>query len=261
MADNITIKDAAAVDKIMKTTEGGGSVHVPHHVVDSIVAALPAGTNAIGKLAANSGVDIGDVDVTSCALPTGAATAANQATVIGHVDGIETLLTAANVDHAAIEVLLTAANVDHAANEALLTTIAGDTTSLDGKVTACNTGAVVLAAGTAGIGKLTANSGVDIGDVDVTSVSIPSAIYHGKTTVSTAGTEVTLASSQAITSGVTIKALSSNTGLIFVGANPVTSSTGFELNAKESVFLEVANLTTVWIDCAVNGEGVTYIAS
>lgn len=33
-----------------------------------VVAALPAGTNAIGKLAANSGVDIGDVDVTS--LPT-----------------------------------------------------------------------------------------------------------------------------------------------------------------------------------------------
>lgn len=30
-----------------------------------ISAALPAGTNAIGKLAANSGVDIGDVDVTS----------------------------------------------------------------------------------------------------------------------------------------------------------------------------------------------------
>lgn len=30
-----------------------------------IVASLPAGTNAIGKLAANSGVDIGDVDVTS----------------------------------------------------------------------------------------------------------------------------------------------------------------------------------------------------
>lgn len=32
-----------------------------------VVAALPAGTNAIGKLAANSGVDIGDVDVTSLA--------------------------------------------------------------------------------------------------------------------------------------------------------------------------------------------------
>lgn len=31
----------------------------------SLTTALPAGTNAIGKLAANSGVDIGDVDVTS----------------------------------------------------------------------------------------------------------------------------------------------------------------------------------------------------
>lgn len=46
-----------------------------------IVAALPAGTNAIGKLAANSGVDIGDVDVTSCALPTGASTSALQSTI------------------------------------------------------------------------------------------------------------------------------------------------------------------------------------
>lgn len=42
------------------------------------VVQLAAGTNGIGKLTANSGVDIGDVDVTSCALPTGAATAAKQ---------------------------------------------------------------------------------------------------------------------------------------------------------------------------------------
>jgi hypothetical protein len=36
-----------------------------------VVAALPAGTNAIGKLAANSGVDIGDVDVASIQLANG----------------------------------------------------------------------------------------------------------------------------------------------------------------------------------------------
>ncbi len=41
-----------------------------------VVGALPAGTNAIGKLAANSGVDIGDVDVTSTVLPTGSGTSA-----------------------------------------------------------------------------------------------------------------------------------------------------------------------------------------
>jgi len=40
-----------------------------------IVGSLPAGTNAIGKLAANSGVDIGDVDVTS--QPARAATTDN----------------------------------------------------------------------------------------------------------------------------------------------------------------------------------------
>lgn len=38
----------------------------------SVQDALPAGTNAIGKLAANSGVDIGDVDVTSIIPGTGA---------------------------------------------------------------------------------------------------------------------------------------------------------------------------------------------
>lgn len=50
---------------------------VPSHAVTNAgtfavqnTAALPAGTNAIGKLAANSGVDIGDVDVTSIAAGT-----------------------------------------------------------------------------------------------------------------------------------------------------------------------------------------------
>jgi hypothetical protein len=56
-----------------------------------------------------------------------------------------------------------------------LATIAGDTTSLDTKITACNTGDVTigtaLPAGTNAIGKLAANSGVDIGDVDVTSIT------------------------------------------------------------------------------------------
>lgn len=51
--------------------------------------------------------------------------------------------------------------------------------SLNGKVTACNTGAVVISsalpAGTNAIGKLAANSGVDIGDVDVTSAPARSA--------------------------------------------------------------------------------------
>ena len=147
------------------------------------------------------------------------------------------VLDAMVTDLAALEVLSTAAN-------ALLTTIDSDTNDIKTAVEVIDN----------------AISGSEM-QVDVKEVDLPTTVYHGKTTVTTAGTEVTLASSQAIKSGVTIKALSGNTGLIFVGANPVTSTTGLELNAKESVFLEVANLTTVYIDSAVNGEGVTYIAT
>ena len=73
-----------------------------------------------------------DISKLTSALPSGAATAANQATIIGHVDGVETLLTAANADHAANEALLTtidadtnAIKVDMAAIEVLITTLDG----------------------------------------------------------------------------------------------------------------------------------------
>lgn len=47
-----------------------------------VVAALPAGTNAIGKLAANSGVDIGDVDVTSVPAPLSTTGGGTEATAL-----------------------------------------------------------------------------------------------------------------------------------------------------------------------------------
>ena len=49
----------------MSTDLGTIAAAVSTEMQVDVVAALPAGTNAIGKLAANSGVDIGDVDVTS----------------------------------------------------------------------------------------------------------------------------------------------------------------------------------------------------
>ena len=50
------------------------------------MGALPAGTNSIGKLAANTGVDIGDVDVTSI-VPGSAATNLGKAEDGGHTSG------------------------------------------------------------------------------------------------------------------------------------------------------------------------------
>jgi nucleoid DNA-binding protein len=56
------LADTANMDTNLGTV--AGAVSGSEMQVD-VVAALPAGTNAIGKLAANSGVDIGDVDVTT----------------------------------------------------------------------------------------------------------------------------------------------------------------------------------------------------
>lgn len=64
----VPVSDAGST---LSIDDGGGAITVDGSV--SIGSALPAGTNAIGKLAANSGVDIGDVDVTSVIPGTGAS--------------------------------------------------------------------------------------------------------------------------------------------------------------------------------------------
>lgn len=119
---------------------------------------LGSGTNGVGKLTANSGVDIGDVDVTSVIPGTGA-------TNLGKA--IDTALGATDTG-----VLAMAVRDDAVAT---LTEADGDVTVLrttsTGKLWVSATVDAALPAGTNGIGKLTANSGVDIGDVDVTSIS------------------------------------------------------------------------------------------
>lgn len=89
----------------------------------TIDAALPAGTN-----------NIGDVDVLSSALPTGASTSAKQDTIIGHVDGIEALLTTIDADTSDIHTNSDAMVTDLAAIEVLLGTIDADTSTLAGAV-------------------------------------------------------------------------------------------------------------------------------
>jgi len=66
---NIAASNATVAVSNAGITTIAGAVSGTEMQVD-VVAALPAGTNAIGKLAANSGVDIGDVDVTSIAAGT-----------------------------------------------------------------------------------------------------------------------------------------------------------------------------------------------
>lgn len=90
--------------------------------------------------------------------------------------------------------------------------------------------------------------------------TVPSNVGSGVKLITTAGTEENLSSSLSVKS-VTIKALSTNTGMIYVGNSSVSSSNGFQLSAKDSVSLDISNLSTINLDSSVNGEGVSYMWS
>jgi len=91
-------EDALKVD-IDNVTLDGSQLSVDiDNANDSIVifsntAADGSGTNTVPLVDAAGNLQI---DIVSSALPSGGATAANQSTIIGHVDGLETLITSTN---------------------------------------------------------------------------------------------------------------------------------------------------------------------
>ncbi len=88
------------------------------------------------------------------------------------------------------------------------------------------------------------------------------AAISGQKTVTTAGTAVVMGSAR-IEGPVMIKALDTNTGIVALGndgAGDVTVSNGLRLSAGETVvFSWVGSLAELWLDSAVNGEGVSWI--
>lgn len=97
--------------------------------------------------------------------------------------------------------------------------------------------------------------------ISASGIALPTVIYNGVSTVAAAATAEILAASQAIQSGVRIKALIANTGDVYVGDASVSAANGYVLDSGDEIFIEIANLATVYLDVSVNGEGVSYIAS
>jgi hypothetical protein len=104
------------IDNVQLITEGS-DVNIEVHLdkaEDSVL--VYANTNKAGS--GTSYVPLVDsdghlqVDIMSSGLPSGGATAANQATIIGHVDGLETLITSSNTKLDALETTLTAIETD-----------------------------------------------------------------------------------------------------------------------------------------------------
>lgn len=85
-------------------------------------------------------------------------------------------------------------------------------------------------------------------------------------TVAAAGTEEPLSASKILARSVKIKAIHGNTNMVYVGANGVSSSNGFVLDAGEVLAIdslrnngtdEPVDLSSIYIDVDTNGEGVT----
>ena len=185
MANNITVLDYNSDQQVVKTTDTAG-VHTPHHNVDS--SALPTGAATSAKQdtiitavqAIQTAVELldnmisgteGQVDVVSSALPTGAATETTLSSIDSTLSGGVTVDLGANNDVTLATLPDTAAGDLAAINSAVSGTVTVNATGSGDVPITLDGEAVVLGAGTAAIGKLVANDGVDIGDVDVTSIA------------------------------------------------------------------------------------------
>jgi len=131
--------------------------------------------------------------------------------------------------------------------------------TLNGAATAAlqTTGNTALTTINTTLGTPMQNSG---GSVSISSLpALVSAFYSGQKT--STGTAVALSTSQAISNGVIVQALSTNAGLVYIGPSGVTTSTGFQLQPGQATSVAVNNLSTVFVIAATSGDGVCYVGS
>lgn len=106
-------------------------------------------------------------------------------------------------------------------------------------------------AGVTAVGSITNN----VNTVEVA----PTTVAHNKVVVTTAGTRVQF--STATLKSIVIKAIASNTGLIYVGGSAVAGTNGFQLSAGDAVALDINQASTIYVDASISGEGVTWMGN
>ena len=92
------------------------------------------------------------------------------------------------------------------------------------------------------------------------SISGNSTVGAGNKTVTTAGTRVQLSVASVPCKKLIIQSMSSNTGNTYVGDVTVSSTVGIIMypGGASNFVLTPSNLNLIYIDSAVNGEGVQY---
>ena len=282
LLDDAVVAAAATISgttryNLMAGTDGTNAVPLKTdasgNVQTDIVAELPTGANAIGKLAANDGVDIGDVDVTS--LPSaqiGETDQANSMSVTLATD--DELLKTVDQSNNLVKVSSpTATNFN--VTEANSTSIKTAVEKLDDTVNGNNQLDVNIAAGgfdgaltasTAEIGKLAAGTAA-IGSVEVTAMpstvntsQVQSAVYTKQYTVTNTAAQVWGASSQATASGLTVLADSANTATVHVGPSGVSATTGIPLAAGAAFTFSIDDANKIYAICATANQKLNLVA-
>lgn len=238
----------------------------------SIATALPAGTNAIGSITNTAFTANAGTNLNTSALAT-SANQTNKSQITQIADG------SGNIIASTSNALNVSANITGGsiANTSFIVTQAtgtnlhavldtGSTTAVT-QGTAANLNATVVGTGTFAVqATLSAETTKVIGTVNqgtspwVTSITPPIAgtIYSGQKAVT--GSAAAISTTQAITQGVTVEALSTNTISVFVGPSGVSDATGIELPPGASITLPVNNIDLVYVIASTTGATVSYVA-
>jgi len=82
-------------------------------------------------------------------------------------------------------------------------------------------------------------------------------VFTGQASVTTAGLRVQLPDVPC--RSASIRARPANTGNVFLGDELVNSATGYILRPADIIDLAIDNLRRLYIDAAVNGEGIAWL--
>lgn len=108
-----------------------------------------------------------------------------------------------------------------------------------------------IAAGDNNIGNVDIASAIpagsnNIGDVDIASITLPGTVATGQETVAATATQFNSGTSKVPVGVITVKALTANSGVTYIGPSGVTTSNGHALEAGDAVTLEIDDLNKLY---------------
>lgn len=111
--------------------------------------------------------------------------------------------------------------------------------------------------------KSTDNAGVHTPHHNVDGIALPSSTSFLANTVAVGNTTATVVPfpSGVLYAGVTVKAMETNTSVIYLGGATVSMTNCFRLVAGDVVFVPINQLSAVCINCTSTSNGVSFVAS